>query len=276
MAVKQRVFADIEELVAPQTVLATNTSALSVATMAVELRHPSRVVGLHFFNPVARMPLVEVVHTPASDDIALATAFDVAARLGKTAVSVADRPGFVVNRVLLRLLAEVAATAERGTPVEVADRALRPLGLPMGPFALIQLVGLPVALHVLGTLHDAFGDRYPLSPGLARLAEEGLPLVRTTADGSNEVDPAIQVAFDGSDPLDEAGVLDAVLVGLTEEIGLLLDEGVVAGPREVDLCMILGAGWPFHLGGITPYLDRSGLAERIRGHRFHAPGGQVV
>jgi 3-hydroxyacyl-CoA dehydrogenase/enoyl-CoA hydratase/carnithine racemase len=276
MAVKQRVFADVEALVAPEAVLATNTSALSVTTMGRDLRHPGRVVGLHFFNPVARMPLVEVVHTSASDDISLATAFDVAVRLGKTAVAVADRPGFVVNRVLLRLLADVAATVERGTPVEVADRALRPLGLPMGPFALIQLVGLPVALHVLGTLHDELGDRYPLSPGLARLAEESRPLVRVAADGGEEVDPAIQDAFGGSDPLDEAGVLDAVLVGLTEEISLLLEEGVVTGPRQVDLCMILGAGWPFHLGGITPYLDSSGLAERVLGHRFHTKDGQVA
>jgi hypothetical protein len=96
------------------------------------------------------------------------------------------------------------------------------------------------------------------------------------ADGGEEVDPAIQDAFGGSDPLDEAGVLDAVLVGLTEEISLLLEEGVVTGPRQVDLCMILGAGWPFHLGGITPYLDSSGLAERVLGHRFHTKDGQVA
>lgn len=275
MAVKQQVFAQLEDVVSAGTVLATNTSALSVTTMSDGLRHPERVVGLHFFNPVARMPLVEVVHTPAADDVALATAFEVAVRLGKTAVPVADRPGFVVNRVLLRLLAEVAATVERGTPVAVADRALRPMGLPMGPFALIQLVGLPVALHVLGTLHAELGPRYPLSPGLTQLAAQGRSLVRLGEDGSDEVDPAIQDAFGpvgGAAALDEAGVLDAVLTGLTEEIGLLLDEEVVPRADQVDLCMILGAGWPFHLGGITPYLDRSGHAERVLGHRFHAPG----
>lgn len=255
LAVKQQVFAELEDLVASDTVLATNTSALSVTAMAAGLRHPGRVVGLHFFNPVERMPLVEVVRAERTSDEALATAFAVTAALGKTALGVADRPGFVVNRILLRLLADVAAAAEAGTPVEVADRGLRPLGLPMGPFALLQLVGLPVALHVLRTLHEAFGERFPLSAGLEGAAAAG---VRLTGD-DGEVDPAIQVFFGepaGPGPT-EAGVLDRVVAGLREEVDLLLAEGVVPGPEQVDLAMLLGAGWPLHLGGITPYLARA-------------------
>lgn len=276
LPLKQRVFAELEDVLDDGAVLATNTSALSVTAMGAHLRHPERVVGLHFFNPVAQMPLVEVVRTPASDDAAVATAFAVAKALGKTAVGVADRPGFVVNRLLLRMLAEVAAAVEGGTPVAVADRALRPLGLPMGPFALIQLVGLPVALHVLRSLHEDLGDRYPLSPGLERLAAEGRRVV-PEPDGSGaeaDVDPAIQDAFGGPDAvgrpgsLDEQGVLDAVLGGLAQEIGLMLDEGVVDGPEQIDLCMVLGAGWPFHLGGICPYLDRTGWSERVIGRRL--------
>ena len=277
MDVKRQVFAELEELVPATTVLATNTSALSVTRMSDHLRHPERVVGLHFFNPVAQMPLVEVVRSGASSDEAVATAFAVAQRLGKTAVGVADRPGFVVNRVLLRLLGEVAGAVERGTDVRTADVALRPLGLPMGPFELMQLVGLPVALHVLGSLHAELGDRYPLSPGLEHLSAQGRRVVGAP-DGrgsEHDVDPAIQEAFGepgGPGALDAAGVLDAVLRGLTEEIGLILDEGVVAGPEQVDLCMVLGAGWPLHLGGITPYLDRTGYAEQVRGRRFLEPG----
>ncbi len=270
MSVKRSVFAELERVVSPETILATNTSALSVTEMAAALAHPERVVGLHFFNPVARMPLVELVRTEAADDVAVATGFAVAAALGKAAVGVADRPGFVVNRILLRMLAEVAATVEDGTPVEVADAALRPLALPMGPFALLELVGLPVALHVLRTLHEEAGDRYRLSPGLERLSAEGRRLV--AEDGA--VDPAIQVAFDGagggSGALDADGVRDAVLSELAEEIGLMLDEGVVPSAAEIDLCMILGAGWPMHLGGITPYLDRTG--HRANGRAFHPPG----
>ncbi|WP_182111295.1 MULTISPECIES: 3-hydroxyacyl-CoA dehydrogenase NAD-binding domain-containing protein [unclassified Actinotalea] len=277
LSLKQRVFAELEDVIAPDAVLATNTSALSVTQMGAHLRHPERVVGLHFFNPVAQMPLVEVVRTQASSDAAVATAFAVAQQLGKTAVGVADRPGFVVNRLLLRMLAEVAGAVERGTPVTVADSALRPLGLPMGPFALIQLVGLPVALHVLRSLHEDLGERYPLSPGLERLAAEGRRVV-PEPDGSGaeaDVDPAIQDAFGepgGAGALDEQGVLDAVLAGLAQEIGLMLEEGVVDGPEQIDLCMVLGAGWPLHLGGICPYLDRSGWSERVLGRRLLAPG----
>ena len=276
MSVKKTVFAELEGLIRPDAVLATNTSALSVTQMSDHLRHPERVVGLHFFNPVAQMPLVEIVRTAATDDAALATAFAVASGLRKTAVLVADRPGFVVNRLLLRMLAEVAHAVETGTPVEVADRALRPLGLPMGPFALLQLVGLRVALHVLGSLHEDLGERYPLSPGLERLADEGRRVVGETGTGrEHDVDPAIQEVFgepgrEGA--RDEAGVLAAVVDGLAEEVGRMLDERVVSGPEQIDLCMILGAGWPLHLGGLTPYLDRTGASERVIGRRLHEHG----
>ena len=275
LALKRRVFAELEAVVSPQTVLATNTSALSVTAMAAGLRHPERVVGLHFFNPVAQMPLVEVVRTGMSSDEAVATAFSVATSAGKTAVLVADRPGFVVNRLLLRMLAEVTAAVEGGTPVTTADAALRPLGLPMGPFALMQLVGLPVALHVLESLHDDLGDRFPLSPGLRSLVEQGRRVVaERTGEGEPPVDPSIQEAFGPvrDTALDGPGVLDAVLSGLAEEVGLMLTEGVVREPQQIDLCMVLGAGWPLHLGGIVPYLDRTGYSERVLGRRLLPPG----
>ncbi|MBC7550503.1 MAG: 3-hydroxyacyl-CoA dehydrogenase family protein, partial [Cellulomonas sp.] len=277
LELKQRVFAELEDVVADDAVLATNTSALSVAEMAANLRHPERVVGLHFFNPVTSMPLVEIVRTPVSSEEAVATAFALVKKLRKTAVGVSDHPGFVVNRLLLRMLAEVVATVENGTPVTLADVALRPMGIPMSPFGLIQLVGPPVALHVLDQLHEQLGARYPLSPGLTRLLSEGRR-VAGAPDGQGaelSVDPAIQDVFGkpgGLSARGEAGVLDAVLAGLTEEIGLMLDEGVVGSPDQIDLCMILGAGWPLHLGGISPYLDRMGYSTRILGHRLHPAG----
>ena len=275
--VKRAVFAELEALIRPDCVLATNTSALSVTAMADGLTHPERVVGLHFFHPVAQMPLVEVVATPSSDAGALATAVDVARRAGKTVVRTTDRPGFVVNRVLLRMLADVLGAVEDGTPVVVADAALRPLGLPMSPFALLQLVGLPVARHVLVTLHDELGDRYPRSPGLDRLVAEGRTVARPGPAGLPEVDPAIQDAFGeptagGTRAEQEGAVLDRVARGLAEEIGALLDEGVVAGADQVDLAMLLGAGWPAHLGGICPWLDRTGWSERVLGRRLLPPG----
>ncbi|HEY5515055.1 MAG TPA: 3-hydroxyacyl-CoA dehydrogenase NAD-binding domain-containing protein [Pengzhenrongella sp.] len=277
LELKQRVFAELEDVVTADAILATNTSALSVTEMSKHLRHPERVVGLHFFNPVAQMPLVEVVRTSVSSDEAVATAFAIAKKLRKTAVGVVDRPGFVVNRLLLRMLAEVAAAVEGGTPVQVADIALRPLGLPMGPFALLALVKLPVALYVLEALHAELGARFPLSPGLDRLQREGRRVTdEPDGHGSEQsVDPAIQEVFgeaDGPTALDGAGVLDAVLAGLTEEIGLMLEEGVVGSADQIDLCMILGAGWPLHLGGISPYLDRTGYSARVLGRRLLREG----
>ncbi len=277
--VKRRVFAELEAVVAPGTVLATNTSALSVTAMAADLAHPERVVGLHFFNPVAAMPLVEVVRTEHTGDAALAMAFEVAARLGKSAVGVRDRPGFVVNRLLVLLLGVVLGTVEDGTPVAVADRALDPLGLPMRPFELLQLVGPAVGLHVLSTLRADLGDRFPASPGLARLVADGTALV-LPAPGPGlprSVDPAIQTAFEpAGHPSDEAGVRDAVLTALAREVGLMLDEQVVPDPQQIDRCMILGAGWPWHLGGITPFLDRSGSSVRVLGRRLLPDGVATV
>lgn len=275
---KKKVFAELETVIAPTAILATNTSALSVSAMAADLQHPERVVGLHFFNPVAAMPLVEVVQAEHTSLEALATGFAVAAKLRKTAVLVADRPGFVVNRLLVLLLGVIVDAVEKGTPVEVADRALRPLGLPMPPFELFDLVGPAVGLHVLTSLREELGDRFPRSAGLEKLVADGTTVVLPAkAKGlPKPVDPAIQTVFDasgtGGTPLDEAGVLDSVLSALTVEVGHMLEEGVVATPQQIDLCMILGAGWGFHLGGLTPYLDRTGYSERVLGRRILPDG----
>ena len=278
---KKRVFAELEGVVSAEAILVTNTSALSVTKMAADLQHPERVVGLHFFNPVAQMPLVEVVRAEKSSDEAVATAVAVAETLRQTAVLVRDRPGFVVNRVLGLLLGEIVGAVESGTPVEVADRALRPLGLPMGPFALFDLVGPAVGLHVLTSLREDLGDRFPASPGLEKIVSESIPVVLPSpARGvPASVDPALQAVFDSvrdparaADPLEEAGVLDAVLRSLAREVGLMLDEEVVSEPSQIDLCMILGAGWPFSAGGITPYLDRSGASEAVLGRRLLPDG----
>ena len=171
--VKQRVFAEVEAVVRPDCVLATNTSSLSVTEMAAGLAHPSRLVGFHFFNPVAMMPLIEVIRAGATDDAALATAFAVGKALKKNCVLVKDSPAFVVNRLLTRFLGEVIASVDEGTPFEVAEHAPDPLGLPVSPFLLLQLVGPAVALHVAETLHGAFPDRFGVSPKLRALVEAG-------------------------------------------------------------------------------------------------------
>ena len=227
MAVKKQVWAEVEKIVRPECVLATNTSSLSVTGMAADLVHPERVVGLHFFNPVAVMPLLEVVRAERTDEATLATAFAVGTALRKSCVLVADRPAFVVNRLLTRFLGEVQYAIDTGTPEEVADTALDPLGLPMRPSALRELVGPEVAAHVGRIMHNAYPDRFRLGPEPGGV---------------------------GHPPLTGDQVRQRALDALAEEIDIMLDEGVVAGPQDIDLCLILGAGWPFHLGGITPYL----------------------
>ncbi len=268
LAVKKQVWAELEKIVSPEAVLATNTSSLSVTAMAADLEHPERVVGFHFFNPVAVLPLLEIVRGERTDDATLATAFAVGRELRKSCVLVADAPAFVVNRILTRFLGEILAAVDGGTPLEVADRSLDPLGLPMRPLALLQLVGPAVAHHVAQTLHAAFPDRFAVSDALRRIVESGRPLLVDDA-----VNPEVAALLEpGTTPLTADEVRRRALDALAEEIRIMLDEGVVAEPQDIDLCMILGAGWPSHLGGITPYLDRTGTAERVTGRRFLPPG----
>jgi 3-hydroxyacyl-CoA dehydrogenase/enoyl-CoA hydratase/carnithine racemase len=271
LSVKKQVFAEVEDIVSADCILATNTSSLSVAEMAADLLHPERVVGFHFFNPVAVMPLVEIVRTSKTSDEVLAAVFVLGKALGKITVLVQDAAAFVVNRVLLRLMGEVAAAFDEGTPAEVADNALKPLGLPMTPFTLLAMIGLPVSLHVTRSLNAAFGDRFPVSANQQTLIDNGITsLWAENTDGSRSV-PArtLEMLKFGDSPSTSEELLTRVQDALAQEIGLILDEGIVADPDDVDLCMITGAGWPLHLGGITPYLDRTGASERANGRLFH-------
>lgn len=271
LQVKKQVFAEVEAIVSPTCVLATNTSSLSVTAMAQDLAHPERLVGFHFFNPVALMPLVEIVQVAQTDDATLATAFATAKALRKNAVLVKDAPAFVVNRVLLRLMAEVSRAFDEGTDAHTADNALRPMGLPMTPFTLLAMVGIPVAQHVTESLHAAFGDRFHLSANQQALIDGGKKSLWAPDDGGSPHIPADTLALlsFGNHPSTGAQLLERTQDALAQEIGLMLDEGVVAGPEDIDLCMILGAGWPLHLGGITPYLDRVGASQRVNGKPFH-------
>ena len=276
LSVKKQVFAEFEEIVREECILATNTSSLSVAAMAEGLKHPDRVIGFHFFNPVAVMPLLEIAKTDSTSEDVLSTAFVLAKGLGKTAVLVHDAAAFVVNRILLRLLGEVARAWDNGTDAETADRALDPMGLPMTPFTLLAMVGIPVAQHVSESLHAAFGDRFWVSPNQQRLIDAGVKRIWEKDENGRPHIPesTLRLLEFGDSPVSGDELLRTVQDALAEEIGLMLDEGVVASARDIDLCMILGAGWPFHLGGITPYLDRVGASERVRGREFGAIAGE--
>ncbi|GAA4264859.1 3-hydroxyacyl-CoA dehydrogenase NAD-binding domain-containing protein [Frondihabitans peucedani] len=272
LQVKRDVFANVERVVSESCVLATNTSSLSVTAIGADLAHPERLVGFHFFNPVAVMPLVEVVNTDVTDEETLSTAMVVAKTLGKSAVITRDAPGFVVNRVLAKLLGEAMHAVETGTPFEVVDRATAPFGLPMTPFELLELVGLTVGAHVLDTHHAAFPDRFFESEALHRLAEHGRIFDRDSKGKRRGFDKkAVAIVAGRGTAMTEEQLLTRIEDGLADEIGRMLDDGVVAAPEDIDLCLILGAGWPFQMGGATPYLDRVGASERVRGRTFHDP-----
>lgn len=276
LSIKQDVFAEIEKHVSPEAVLATNTSSLSVEQIAAKLQNPERVVGFHFFNPVAVMPLIEVVKTPQTDDATLATAMVTAAGLKKNAVITADSPGFVVNRILAKLLGEAMHAVETGTPFEDVVAAQRHFGLPMDPFVLLDLVGLKVGAHVLDTHHAAFPERFFPSPALHELAEAGVLLEKDAKGNPKGIDKrAVAIVAkhrpEGSQPTSVAELTRRLEDGLADEIHRMLDEGVVSAPEDIDLCMILGAGWPFQMGGVTPFLDRVGASERVFGATFHQP-----
>ncbi|MEP6909671.1 MAG: 3-hydroxyacyl-CoA dehydrogenase NAD-binding domain-containing protein [Actinomycetota bacterium] len=229
--VKRQVFGELEQVVPPDCVLATNTSALSVTAMGDGLQHPQRLLGMHFFNPVAMMPLVELVRTPQADEVSLATTWALADKLRKRPVLVNDAPGFVVNRLLTRMMVVLLDAIERGNSVDETDEAVLSLGLPMAPSVLLQMVGKQVADHVRETLQAAYPDRFTI-----------------TGDGG---------------PRSVEEIREAVLEALADEVRHLLEEGVVASPKDVDTALILGAGFPFFMGGLTPYLREAGYSYEL-------------
>ncbi|MEN6484564.1 MAG: 3-hydroxyacyl-CoA dehydrogenase NAD-binding domain-containing protein [Syntrophobacteraceae bacterium] len=266
LEVKRQVFAEAEGWLRPDAILATNTSSLSVTEIAAGLKHPERVVGFHFFNPVAVLPLVEIVRAKQTGDMALATAFDLAKSLRKTGVLVKDSPAFLVNRILLRMLVDCLALVDEGAGFQQVDEAMLALGLPMAPFDLLAMVGLPVALHVMETLHRAFGpERFPLSENMAALVNAGKTGVYLAGGGLKRVDPEVEALWNrsGSGEFQAEEIQERVLAGLARETDLVLREKVVESSREVDLAMILGAGWPFFMGGITMYLDLVGITPKV-------------
>ncbi len=265
IGVKKQVFAEVEAVVSPECVLASNTSSLSISEMAADLAHPERVVGFHFFNPVAVMPLLEIIPGEKTDDAALATAFAVGRALKKTTIRVKDSASFIVNRLLGRFMGEYTRIVDEGTPSAIADQAVAGIA-PMPPFVLLGLVGPAIALHNSETLHRAFGDRFYVSPSLTAMVE-----AKKTA-----YDPSLQIPPENPVALDVAATRERVLSAICEEIGLMLADGVAQAPMDIDLAMITGAGFQFWNGGICPVLDREEISEKVLGRHLLPPGAASV
>lgn len=270
LELKRRIVADVEQVVAGDAVIASNTSSLSIGAMARDLERPERVIGFHFFNPIEVLPLVEVVRPDGASDVAVATAFEVATRLRKSAVQAADTPAFILNRLLIRFFGRPAWQAVRsGVPFRDVDRAYEQLGLPMGPMVLFGFVGLQVAYHTARTLHEAYPERFPVDDNFARVADLDVDGIYDPGTGAvrDEVLEAVEVEPEAQ-PWSGERIRERALEEIADEIGVMLDTGVVADARDIDTCLLLGANFPFFLGGLAKHLDQIGVSERVVGHQL--------
>jgi 3-hydroxyacyl-CoA dehydrogenase/enoyl-CoA hydratase/3-hydroxybutyryl-CoA epimerase len=270
MDVKKSVLAEAEARVQEGCVLTTNTSSLSVSAMQGGLARPADFCGMHFFNPVERMPLVEVIRGAATSDDAVATVFQLALRLGKTPIVVNDGPGFLVNRILAPYLNEAGYLLSEGASIEEVDRALLDFGMPMGPLRLLDEVGLDVARHAAAVMYGAFGERMMASPALDALGGTGL-LGRKGGRGfygyeggdQKDVNDEIYGLLGNAVPAERVSVAaeeiqQRCVLAMVNEAARVLEDGVVTSAGDVDLGMITGTGFPPFRGGLLRWADDLG------------------
>jgi 3-hydroxyacyl-CoA dehydrogenase / enoyl-CoA hydratase / 3-hydroxybutyryl-CoA epimerase len=294
LKVKHEVLRDLESVLPAGFIFATNTSSLPIGSIAAPARCPEDVVGLHFFNPVHRMPLVEVIRGARTSDTAVATAVDLAKRIGKTPVVVGDAPGFLVNRILMAYLGEALLMLEEGARIDDLDRALAGFGMPMGPFALLDQIGIDVAAHVAGVLQGAFADRAPKTTILGALRERGWTGRkagrgfylhdgggRDDAGGSagegggsrpRTVNHAVYGLAPGAGGRRTTGVAaeSRLVLPMINEAVRCLEDGIVRTPADVDLAMVLGTGFPPFRGGLLRHADSLGLVAVTQGLSLQA------
>jgi 3-hydroxyacyl-CoA dehydrogenase/enoyl-CoA hydratase/3-hydroxybutyryl-CoA epimerase len=282
LKLKQSVFREMENHTSPSTVLVSNTSSLRVENLQEMLQYPARSAGLHFFNPANKTPLVEIVHTPQTRRDVLDSLTEWATRLGKTCVLVKDSPGFLVNRVLVPYLNEAMLLAGQGLRVALVDDAMRRFGMPVGPFELLDQIGLNVASQVAGSLAAAFGERFLVSPVFAQMKEMGWLGVKsgmgfyryrrgkkTVHDQAEallrrEGQVAEMAELEPSTPRELMALASERMVGLmVNEAAVCLGEGLVQDEATLDLAMILGAGWAPHRGGPLRYARDRGITAVI-------------
>ncbi|MCB9896977.1 MAG: enoyl-CoA hydratase/isomerase family protein [Planctomycetes bacterium] len=277
--VKRKVLGDLAARAPSDALLCTNTSSLAVADIAEGLPHPERVVGLHFFNPVRKMPLVEIVRGPATSDETVVRAAAVAVRLGKTPVVVKDVAGFLVNRLLGPYLDEAVRLFVDGADALRLDAALVRFGMPMGPLLLLDEVGLDIAQHAGASLFAAYGERMTPTDGIAKLARDGRLGKKTsfgfyrheTAHGRGKSKPPVPAddlpEFQRGTTARDLGddeLVDRCVLAMLAEAVRALDEHVVASAAELDLATIFGMGFPPFRGGLLRYADTLGATEVVR------------
>jgi 3-hydroxyacyl-CoA dehydrogenase/enoyl-CoA hydratase/3-hydroxybutyryl-CoA epimerase len=279
---KRALFRELDRRTRPTAVLATNTSSLMVASLLEGLSHPERVAGMHFFNPVHKMPLVEVACTPQTDEKAVALLARLAVALGKTPVVVKDSPGFVVNRILMPYLNEAVSLVGEGLSIAQVDAVMTRFGMLMGPLEVLDQVGLDVAAHVARAMQPAFGDRFPPNPAFEMMRQKnwlgqkngvGFYRHRGKKIQANELaQNSLRAAYSGDARLSASLPLAVRLQQARERMVVLMineaarchAEGLAASASAIDLAMVLGSGWAPHRGGPLRYADDRGSGEVVK------------
>ena len=268
---KKKIFARLAELASDETILATNTSALSVSEIAATVHRPERVVGLHFFNPVHRMQLVEIVAAKQTAPEVLQRTLQFVQRIGKLPVVVQDSPGFVVNRILMPYLIEAGNLFEAGASITDLDEAMLDFGMPMGPMRLLDEVGTDVSLHVAQTLAVAFGDRLKIPAHLGEMIKAGL-LGRKNGRGyyrheksKREARPnpgvAVYVNNEQARMLSRDELRERMVLLMVNEAARCVEERIVNEPADVDFAMIMGTGFAPFRGGPLRHADSTGIGK---------------
>ncbi len=277
LTAKHALYERLEAVVSPQAILCSNTSTLPITQLAAKLKHPERFCGLHFFNPVRKMQLVEVIRGEQTSDETLATVTAYARALGKTPVVVRDSPGFLVNRLLMPYMNEALVLLTEGVPIKVIEQAAKSFGMPMGPLTLHDVVGLDICQHAGRVLHAAFADRVVETPVLQTLIAAGrlgqkngrgfFDYSSSKSEGPTKGKPSAEVEALLA-PLRQPAaartdVIDRLLLPMLLEAIRAVEEGVVADPRDVDLALILGIGFPPFRGGLFYWADTVGTEEML-------------
>jgi 3-hydroxyacyl-CoA dehydrogenase/enoyl-CoA hydratase/3-hydroxybutyryl-CoA epimerase len=276
MTIKKAVLSDIEKQVSNQAIIATNTSSLSVTEMATTLTHPERFLGIHFFSPVHRMPLVEIIPSDKTSPQVIADACALVLKNKKYPIVVKDCPGFLINRLLLPYVNEAIHMMLQGFPVVEIDRIATDFGMPMGPLALADEVGLDIGLHVLQTLEAGYGDRMAVPVPFKEWVERHHVYGKKSGKGfyyynTSSVLPNNELVREQSTVVkrrvsdqDRQDILDRLVLIMVNEAARCLDDGVVVSADQLDLAMIMGTGFPPFRGGLLRYADQRGLGDVVR------------
>jgi 3-hydroxyacyl-CoA dehydrogenase / enoyl-CoA hydratase / 3-hydroxybutyryl-CoA epimerase len=267
---KEKVYAEFEEVVPEDCVIASNTSSISISSLAETLKHPNRFIGMHFFNPVNRMPLVEIIAGEKTDDETISTVVNLAKRLGKTPIKIKDSAGFLVNRILLPYLQEAVMMFEEGGDIQTIDKALLDFGMPMGPFTLIDTVGVDVGGSVSVILNDAYGDRIKPSSIMQKMIEKQYLGKKTKlgfydySEKKPVLNPKIIEFQNGSALMGRDAIVNRAMLIMINEASRCLEENVIDNPRYLDMAMVMGTGFPAFRGGLMRYADELGADKIVK------------